>query len=338
MRLRTFVSLLRSGRLGVLLGTSRALRPYYRLSFLAACVSSGMLELLAGGPMPLDRIAASLGTPPSMRDGLEAWLRFGVWLGELRSGAGGYGLRGRLARRLVEPANDAAAALIAEAATLHHRFIMESPRRLREGRPFTLADLDGPLVARSSRMLEPFVCEAVDDAVPRDGPVRLLEVGCGSGVYLQRAATRNPALTALGLELEPDVARVARDNIARWNLANRVAIHVGDVRVRVPEPTFDLATMHNNVNYFPVEARVEVLRHVRGFLRPGGRLLLTSVCFGKGAAVDMLNLWGAMTAGCGRLPAPAELTEQMEQAGFIRIERRSLIPSDSFYAFTGVAV
>jgi SAM-dependent methyltransferase len=338
MKLRTLAALLRSGRLGVLLGTSRALRPYYRVSFLASGVSSGMLELLAGGPVPLDRIAASIGAPASMRDGLEAWLRFGVWLGELRSGPRGYGLRGSLARKLAAPANDAAAALIEEAATLHNRFITESPRRVREGRPFTLADLDGPLVARSSRLLEPFVCEAVDDAVPPSGPLRLLEVGCGSGVYLHHAAMRNAGLTALGLELEPDVAQVARENIARWRLASRVAIEVGDVRARAPEPAFDLATLHNNVNYFPVDARAAVLRHVRGFLRPGGRLLLTNVCLGRGAAVDMLNLWGAMTAGCGRLPAPAELTEQMEQAGFTRIERRSLIPSDSFYAFMGVTV
>jgi SAM-dependent methyltransferase len=166
------------------------------------------------------------------------------------------------------------------------------------------------------------------------GLLRLLEVGCGSGVHIRHAATRNAALTALGLELVPDVAEVARANVARWNLDGRVAIEVGDVRARAPEAVFDLATLHNNVNYFPVDERVDVLRYVRDFLRPGGRLLVTIACLGRGGAVDVLNLWGAMTAGCGRLPAPDELARQIEQAGFSSVVRRSLIPGESFFSFT----
>src|SRR5262249_6269554 len=154
------------------------------------------------------------------------------------------------------------------------------------------------LVARSSRVLEPFVREAVDDAVPARGPIRLLEVGCGSGIYIHHAATRNGELTALGLALVPEVAEVARAKRARGNLAHRVTIAVGDVRTRAPEPVYDLATLHNNINYFPVAARVDVLRHVRGFLRPSGRLLVTIACLGRGGSVDMLNLWGAMTVAC----------------------------------------
>jgi SAM-dependent methyltransferase len=77
-----------------------------------------------------------------------------------------------------------------------------------------------------------------------------------------------------------------------------------DVRTRAPHADFDLATLHNNIYYFPVVERVAVLRHVQAFLKPGGRLLVTTVCRGPGVAVDILNLWGAMTSGCGRLPAP----------------------------------
>src|SRR5690349_11299731 len=152
MTVRTLVSLLRGGRLGVLLGTTRALPAYYRVLFLATARSSGLLARLADGPVPVDRLAAGLGVAFGMRDGLEAWLRLGASLGVLRSRADGWTIRGRLARRLADPAHDAAAALIEEAATLHHRCVVESPARMRDGRAFTLADVDGPLVARSSRM------------------------------------------------------------------------------------------------------------------------------------------------------------------------------------------
>src|SRR6185436_7922231 len=111
------------------------------------------------------------------------------------------------------PASDPVAALLVEAATLHQRLILDTPGRLRASRPFTLADQDGALVARSSRTLEPIVCDAVDDVVPRRGTLRLFEIGCGSGIYIRHAATRNPELTALGLELQPEVATVARENV-----------------------------------------------------------------------------------------------------------------------------
>src|SRR5689334_20442928 len=104
MTVRTLVSLLRGGRLGVLLGTTRALPGYYRVLFLATARSSGLLARLADGPVPIDRLADALGVAPAMRDGLDAWLRLGASLGVLRQGAEGWTIRARFARRLAEPA------------------------------------------------------------------------------------------------------------------------------------------------------------------------------------------------------------------------------------------
>ena len=42
-----------------------------------------------------------------------------------------------------------------------------------------------------------------------------------------------------------------------------------------------------------------------------------------------------MTEGCGRLPTPAEMAAQLEEAGFLDVTRRSLIPGESFYSFVG---
>jgi SAM-dependent methyltransferase len=306
------------------------------LAFIAAGVSSGLFTRLARGPASLDHLAAEFVADLSMVDGLEAWLQLGVALGELRSSPTGYSLRGRLSRRLIDTRHDAAAALVEEAVRLHHTLISETPNRLREGRRFGLADQDGRLVARSSRLVEPFIVEAVGDVIPAKGAVRLLEIGCGSAVHIRHAAARNAQLTALGLELQPDAAALARENVSLWKLADRVTIEIGDVMSRAAEPVFDVATLHQNIYYFPVEARVAVLRHVRTFLKPSGRLLLTTVCQGRGAGTDILNLWGAMTAGCGRLPTPGEMVAQMKEAGFADVKRRRLIPGESFYSFVGV--
>ncbi len=51
--------------------------------------------------------------------------------------------------------------------------------------------------------------------LPLDRPIRLLEVGCGSGAHIRTAAHLNPRLTAVGLELqEPAADRRARTGAA----------------------------------------------------------------------------------------------------------------------------
>src|SRR5262245_42721178 len=268
MKLSTLTSLLTGGRLRLLFDLQRLLRPTYRLAFLSAAATEGLLARLRGGPIPAQQLLAELAPDPAVREGLAAWLAVGVRLGELSLDERGYGVRERLARRLAEADHDAMAALVEEAASLHYGLLRELPARAREARPLTLADQDGRLIARSSRVLEPILGEVVDDVVPSGGAVRLLEIGCGSGVYIRRAATRNPQLTALGLELRPEVAEAARQNLCAWGLESRASVEAGEVRRRAAEPAFDLATLHNNIYYFPVAERVSLLRHVRGFPPP----------------------------------------------------------------------
>jgi SAM-dependent methyltransferase len=335
MNPRTFLSLLRSGQLGALTAVRSGTRHYYRVAFLAAGLRSGWLRRLVAGPVRLDALAAELQLAPEQRDGLETWLQVGVAVGELRGGPDGYAVRGRLARRLLDPRNDAAAAFIEEMASLHHTLITQTPERLAAGRPFTLADQDARVIARSSRVVEPFICEALAGVIPTRGSTRLLEVGCGAGAYIRWACERNAELTAVGVELQVAAAALARENMAAWGLGDRVTVEVGDIRRRPPEAAFDLVTLHQNIYYFPVAERPALLRHVRGFLKPGGRLLLTTECRGRSPAAAVLDLWGAMTVNCGRLPEPDALAAQFEAAGFAGITAACPIPGESFYAFTG---
>jgi 4-hydroxy-2,2'-bipyrrole-5-carbaldehyde O-methyltransferase len=333
MTLRTFWRLIRQGDLSVLLEMGRLQRAYYRLCFLSAALQDGLLARLAQGPLSFEQLAAEYAPDPAWHEGLRAWLDFGVRLGELRDDGGRYALHGRLAHRLGQPQHDAAAALIEEAGTLHHALLMQGLSRLHAGHGFRLADQHGDLVARSSRLLEPFVYEAVGAVIPPAGAVRLLEIGCGSGTYIRRAAALNARLTAVGLELQPVVAQQARENLRAWGLAERVTVEVGDVRARPREPSFDVATLHNNIYYFPVAERSTLLAHVRGFLRPSGRLLVTTACHGGRPEADILNVWAALTEGCGRLPTATELERQLAEAGYTHVRSRRLIPGQAYYAF-----
>jgi SAM-dependent methyltransferase len=333
MRMSTLFEWVGNGQLALLLGANRLLTASYRTFFIAAAAECGLLRLLAAGPASFERIAAELGVSDDGRDALEAWLAVGVRLGDLGMDAGGYRPRSRIARALGLPANDAVLAFFEEALGLHQRLLLETPSRLRSGRRFTLADQDGALIARSSRIAEPILREAIDEAVPARGPLRLLEVGCGSGVHVKHAAERNPELSALCFELQPEVAEQARENLRAWGLAERSVVEAGDVRDREPKPEFDLLTLHQNIYYFPVAERVALLARLRGWLRPGGRILLTTVCRGGGPVNEILSLWGAITEGCGRLPDPGELVEQLRQAGYRDANARNLMPGQGFYRF-----
>jgi hypothetical protein len=110
MNLRAFLSLLQSGQLAAFIALGRTTRAYHSVAFLAAGLRSGWLQRLATGPVPLATLAADLQLAPERRDGLETWLQVGVAVGELRRGPTGYAVRGRLARQLLDPRNDAAAA------------------------------------------------------------------------------------------------------------------------------------------------------------------------------------------------------------------------------------
>ncbi len=335
MRLATLVSMTASGRLRTAAEIVRLTSPFYRTCWLTAAGRAGVLAALAAAPLPLAALAARLDIAPEEQAALASWLEVGVALGELSLADGAYGLRSALARRLATPEHDAALAILEEMVDLHARLIAETPARLRERRPFTLADQDGAVVARSSRIVEPLIHEAVRTAVPADGAVRLLEIGCGTGTHLRAAAACNPLLSALGLELQPEVAAMARENLARWGLASRIRVETGDFRDRPAAPEWDLVTLHQNIYYFPVADRPALLAHARAFLRPGGRLLLTTGCRGGSAAMAVLDLWGAATAGAGRLPEPQELVEQLREAGFADATATRLIPKEALFAFTG---
>ena len=235
------------------------------------------------------------------------------------------------------PQNDAMLALLQEVAGLHYNLISKTAGKLRNGELFSLDDQDGEIIARSSRIFEAFQTEAIDRFFPTSGAASLLEIGCGTGVYIRHAARRNPALKALGLELQPNVADVARRNIAEWGLQERVRIETGDILTRVPDEHFDIATLYNNIYYFPVEARVSLLRHIKQFIKAGGFLLLVTCCQGGSLGVEVLNLWGAATLTAGRLPGKDELINQLHEAGFQRVQTLRLIPGEELFAFRALS-
>ncbi|MGK5631538.1 SAM-dependent methyltransferase [Streptomyces sp. URMC 123] len=338
MNARTLVKLMRGRQVPLLLSLQRRLVvPLYRAAFLSAAARSGVLSLLAARPCDLGTLAGRLGVG---RDAplLGAWLDIGVRLGDLAWDDGCYRLRGTAAKALAGPRQDAVAAALEEVVRFHTPVLLDAPAMLRDGRRLSLADQDGEVIARSSRVVQPFVEEAVDRVLRQraPAPTRLLEVGCGSGVHVRHAARRDPRLTALAIDLQEEVAARAAARMEAWGLADRVEVRQGDLRTLDVEPQFDLVTLHNNIYYFPEAERGEVLERARALLAPGGTLLITTACRGGSIGLEVLDLWFACADFGGPLPREQELLQQMENAGFTGARARRLIPGERFYAFVAV--
>src|SRR5215211_7886926 len=146
---------------------------------------------------------------------LASLLEMGVLLGELGQAKGRYRLRGARARALSRPDGDPLAALIQEYLTYHNSVYRELAARLRGAPVGDYLAGTGTLIARSSRITEPFIAHFIRSVVKPRGPLRILEVGCGSGVYLHHAALVNPQSTGVGLDMQADVVEHARGNLAR---------------------------------------------------------------------------------------------------------------------------
>jgi 4-hydroxy-2,2'-bipyrrole-5-carbaldehyde O-methyltransferase len=318
------------------LGVAARVRGFYRTSYLAGLASGPLLERLAQGPASLDEMAQTL-RPPGLgdvdRDALESWISLGLGLGVLGETRSGFSLRSRLARQLARPESDAARAFLVNLPRTHAPLLADAPDRIRRGAKYDLADLDSGLIARSSLTVEFAIRALMDEVMPTRGRSRLLEVGCGSGAYMRHAAERNPDLTALGVDLSPEVVDAAREELRRRGLAGRAEVRCGDIRGFTPDGKFDVVTLHNVVYYFPVTARVSLYEHLRGILAPGGVIVTTTWCRGSTPGAAAIDLWFSMTEGCGRLPTEEELLGQIEEAGIRSIRTRRLIPFEEYVAF-----
>ncbi|MBN9432934.1 MAG: peptide chain release factor N(5)-glutamine methyltransferase [Bosea sp.] len=67
----------------------------------------------------------------------------------------------------------------------------------------------------------------VDQGGSRSRPLRLVDIGTGSGALLVALASELPAATGLGIDLSPGAAAAARDNAARLGVGDRLLFVIG---------------------------------------------------------------------------------------------------------------
>ena len=71
-------------------------------------------------------------------------------------------------------------------------------------------------------------------AVPARSGMRVLDLGCGTGVGMLCLAARVPEVTVDGIEIQEDLVALCTRNIAANHMTDRLRVVAGDIRRRVP--------------------------------------------------------------------------------------------------------
>ena len=114
---------------------------------------------------------------------------------------------------------------------------------------------DGPVLRQAAHFRLGTDCVLLADFVNTSGVRRGIDLGCASGAALLLLLERSPGLSMTGLEIVPEAAALARENLALNGLEARGGIITGDIRdyrSLFRAGAFDLVVC--NPPYFPPES------------------------------------------------------------------------------------
>ena len=134
----------------------------------------------------------------------------------------------------------------------------------------------GAWLRRKTQQLRPYSCpvEVLLSIFPESGTV--LDVGCGSGLFLGLALASGKTIVATGVDISEPALRLAMEmRQAGLDAAQRARLTFHHVRSTAdwPSRTFDMVSLIDVMHHVPPAQRAELLAAVADHVRPGGILL-----------------------------------------------------------------
>lgn len=289
-----------------------------------ALAKLGVPDLLAGGPRPVEEIAAESGTHPgSLHRVLRVLAAEGMFTVD-SGGRYGLGSGGELLRTGVPRSSRDLAVMLGEEV---YRSFADITYTLQTGQPafdkvYGLPFYD--YLATSPQAAATFGTAMAGAAVPAalascdlTGARLVVDVGGGDGALLTRVLRAQPQARGVLLEL-PQAIGGARERMARAGVGERAGFEAGSFFDTMP-PGGDVYVLCRVLHNWPDADAVRLLRTIRSVMDPGGRLLVFEDLLGatapvpdRGGVMDLLLL--VMLSGSDR--TEAQYRELLAESGF----------------------
>lgn len=212
-------------------------------------------------------------------------------------------------------------------------------------------DMEEEWIAKASLASEPFVWPFLREKCRKEHWHRVLDLGCGEGLYLQKLTSTFPTLYGVGLELNPAVASRAQQRSA--GSGERLHILCADILALTEDNSilaaalgkFDVCLLNNSIYYFTPEQRLTVLDGVKKVLVPGGQLgILSAVRKGEPHPLfrthvpqNLMSFYLSCHQGFQGLPTKQEITGLLRSAGYPEVTVSVMPLNTSHYFFAKCA-
>ncbi len=302
-----------------------------RLALTAAGLQTGVLDALAHEPVPSEELAGHLEfTDHGTLDGFLAVLAAD---GLIRGNRNGWRLT-RLGSGLVE--DGTARAMIEAFDSYHTALYRELTVQLRGGPRRTDVTDSADLMARLTRVFEPWICDELTKVLSEVRPNRVLDIGCGSGALLAHMLVSAPEARGVGIDLT--AVNVAARTCAEAGVSARTDLALGDASALLWEGklagpgSIDVALAANVLYYLPTADLRELLASIAAVLRPGGVLVVVATELDDSVNSRHLDLLlRTQDSPMGLFPRQTML-EELESAG-LRVGRvKRLAPGEPLVA------
>lgn len=302
---------------------------------LMALVELDMFRRLRAGPQSAEALGRACDIAP---DRMQVLLQAGAALGLLRRKRSGFALARKGAALMGVPG--------LEAMIRHHRAFYDDLRdpvallrgpdetRLSQFWPYVFGGDVPPaeaatysdLMAQSQRL----VAEDTLLAVSLGGVSHLLDVGGGTGAFLEAAGRAAPSMQMTLFDLPP-VVPDAKARFAAAGMADRINIVPGSFREQALPTGADAVSLIRVLYDHSDDTVRALLARVYAALPKGGRLIISEP-MGGGArpdrAGDVYFAFYTMAMQTGRARSAAEIRALVQEAGFANV--RSPAPARAF--------